>query len=247
MNRSVAAIALAGLGCIACLDVTPSTERGRMSLLAPPAARAAIEAMLSNFSPLGTALPPAPSYLEVGEMLRRLDEDDRVGVVVTFDDAIVQNLSARRRLVERARIADARLVVVGNVVAADIAALAAMDLAVAVPERNAGVVGGRAFDALVRYGALTRMRPYLRTTRGSEESLALLQAGQVQAAILLAPEAFGAGLQPLFAFDPGVDDPVALQVLLLHEEHADARPLFDHLRSQAALATFVTQGWSAPR
>lgn len=247
MKRPVAVSALACLACAACLDVTPSTERDRMTLLAPPAARGAIDAMLTNFSALGTAPPPAATYLEVGEMLRRLDEDDRVGVVVTFDPTIVARLSARRRLVDRARIADARLVAVGNVAAADIATLADLGAGVAVQDRNAGVIGGQAYDTMVRYGVLTRMRPHLRATRGVEESLALLQSKQVLAAIMLAPEAMGAGLQPLFEFDPGINQPVSLEVLLLHEQHADARPLFEHLRSQSALATFVTRGWSTPR
>lgn len=247
MKRLVAIVALVSLSSGGCVDVTPSEERGRLVLLAPPAAQPAIDALLAGYASLGTTLPPAAFYVEASEMLRHLDDDNRVAVVATLDDGVVESLRARVQLADAAVVATAGLVVVGNVAAGNMTALAELGVPVAVQNRTGGAIGGRAYDVLLRYGVLSRMTASLQPTGGVEESLALLQAGSVAAAIVLAPEAIAKDSPLMFAFDPGVNEPLDLRLLLLHERHADARPLFEHLRSAAARATFVARGWSAPR
>lgn len=247
VRRLTAIAALLAVFSVGCVDVTPSSERDRLVLLAPPAARDGFDTVMGSYSTFATTLPPAAYYLEVSEMLRHLDEDSRVAVIATFDDQVTESVLARQQIVDRAVIAVAGLVAAGNVSAASMAALTELDVAVAVQERSAGAIGASVYDALLRYGVLSRLSGSLRPTRGVEESLDLLRAGRAGAAILLAPEAVGSGAPLLFAFDPGVDEPLSLQLLLLHERHADARPVFEHLRSDAAQATLIARGWSAPR
>lgn len=231
---------VAALGGVACLDVTPVSERNRLLLFAPSETGARLETLLGRYyAAHGNVVRVV--YGRSDEIVPHVAEEPATGLVVVSHPAWAAYIERRRRVLDRAAFAEDRLVVAAAPGRAVDASAAPPDVSVwlergppgrvALPSSESDAVGMYAREALLRYGVWVRLQSSLETVQDTPAALARLRAGTVAAAILFASVAEAAGLVTVAYVDPAFHRPIRFEVLLLAEDHANARPLFDFLAS----------------
>lgn len=239
------------LALCACLDVTPTSERARVTVLVPDLMQAGLSAALQSYRDLQPASQVAVRSGGDAE-LARLAVAEAGEIALTAHPAFADYVASRIAVNARRVVARDRLVVIGpgggrlDRAPADLGLLLAGPETIGIPSTESDAVGMYAREALLRYGIWTQIQPRLRAFATEANALGALAQGAVGATFTTASRAAGRGDGVLVAIDPAFHRPIALEALLLPSAEADAQALFEYLTSGTGLGSFVSQGFLPP-
>lgn len=203
-----------------------------------------MQATLVSFFSAASISVPRPRFGYSSQLCREAI-DEGAHVLITAHPEWADYVSARTEVVERLTIGSEQLVVIGRAGATASGGIAALTdgslRRVAVPSTESDPVGMYAREAMLRYGIWSQMQSTLMVTAGSDEAIAALSNGVVDAAIVFSSSAAAAQLPVIFAIDPAFHRPILLEALLLSEEIPQARELFDFLSRGGGSAGFVSR------